>query len=245
MDMVLIYSGALKIGYALIALVAVAAFSLWLDRRIGVHFAELHRTIRRNPLALAIYQGARWIGICLLVGLLIGCATAQAVTIPHTYDRQIRHSAEHWWPGLDWRFLKAQLFQESRLDPTARSGAGAEGIAQFMPQTWIDISRQLGYATVARQAAGPAIEGAGYYMAQLKRQWPQGEFERHRLGAACYNAGCGNIKRAARMCGDATAAPWGAISACLPGVTGKANSAQTVGYVAAIWRWWLALQAGA
>ena len=35
MDMVLIYSGALKIGYALIALVAVAAFSLWLDRRIG------------------------------------------------------------------------------------------------------------------------------------------------------------------------------------------------------------------
>lgn len=43
-----------------------------------------------------------------------------------------RHAAEQ---GLDWRLVAAVAFQESRLDPEARSAAGAVGLMQLLPAT--------------------------------------------------------------------------------------------------------------
>lgn len=44
---------------------------------------------------------------------------------------------EHQVPGiLPWHLLAAQCRWESSFDPCAVSRAGAQGIAQFMPQTW-------------------------------------------------------------------------------------------------------------
>ncbi|MCO4825474.1 MAG: transglycosylase SLT domain-containing protein, partial [Amylibacter sp.] len=37
--------------------------------------------------------------------------------------------------GLDAGFFTRLIWQESRFDPNALSPAGAQGIAQFMPQT--------------------------------------------------------------------------------------------------------------
>jgi len=55
------------------------------------------------------------------------------------YDKLIQQATEQYFPEADWRLIKAQLYQESRLNPQARSPAGALGIAQFMPATttWI------------------------------------------------------------------------------------------------------------
>lgn len=92
---------------------------------------------------------------------------------PSTYDAPIQKAVTQYWPGLDWRLLKSQLWQESHLDPAARSGVGAEGLAQFMSPTWSDVSIKLGYGGYPRTAVEPAIEGAAYYMASLKRYWPQ------------------------------------------------------------------------
>ena len=39
-------------------------------------------------------------------------------------------------PALNPALLAAQLYQESGFNPRARSGAAAEGIAQFIPGTW-------------------------------------------------------------------------------------------------------------
>jgi len=51
------------------------------------------------------------------------------------YDALIKTAQKKYLPGTDWRLLKAQLTQESDLNPRAVSPAGAQGIAQFMPNT--------------------------------------------------------------------------------------------------------------
>lgn len=256
MDEVILISTGLKLGFALVALLVAVLFLRFLDRRMGIRFSvHVWDTIKRDPLALAVYFGVRFAGVCLLIGRVIGAlalviglgmALASPVAagpISRAYDESLRRASAQYLPGIDWRLLKAQLYQESRLDPTARSPAGAEGLAQFMGPTWAEISRQLGYHGISRTVAGPAIDGAAYYMAQLKQRWRAAdELDRHRLAAASYNAGPGNISRASRGCGGALI--WAAVSPCLPDVTGR-HSAETQAYVERIWRWWAMLEAGA
>ena len=58
---------------------------------------------------------------------------APAATIfPSRYDSMIQSAVKKFWPDypdhLNW---KAQLYQESKLDPDATSPGGAQGLAQF------------------------------------------------------------------------------------------------------------------
>ncbi|MFJ3790075.1 NlpC/P60 family protein [Kitasatospora sp. NPDC090091] len=56
-------------------------------------------------------------------------------TVPAAYQGPI----EQWGslcPEISPPMLAAQLYQESGFDPGARSGVGAQGMAQFMPATW-------------------------------------------------------------------------------------------------------------
>jgi soluble lytic murein transglycosylase-like protein len=65
--------------------------------------------------------------------------------MPTQYDKLIQAAAAKHLPDHDWRLLKAQYLAESRLDPSAVSPVGAQGIAQFMPGTWSDVAKELGY----------------------------------------------------------------------------------------------------
>lgn len=112
-----------------------------------------------------------------------------------------------------------------------------------MGPTWQDVSRTLGYGALPRTAVEPAIEGAAYYMAELKRSWGHAqEPDKHYLGLCSYNAGLGNCRRAARGCNDQSR--WEAIAPCLRAVTGAANARQTTQYVVLIRRWFAAMVAG-
>jgi hypothetical protein len=55
------------------------------------------------------------------------------VFVPAAYHEPIIRSAQRWNVGA--ALLSAQLYVESGFDPNARSPAGAQGIAQFMPGT--------------------------------------------------------------------------------------------------------------
>lgn len=144
---------------------------------------------------------------------------------------------------MSWMLWKAQLYQESRLDPSARSPVGAEGLAQFMPATWADIAPRLGYGDAPRTAVGPAIDAGAYYMAQLRAAWKSDrpDLDRHYLAMASYNAGLGNIIKAQKRCGGA--ALYDDIIKCLPDVTGK-NSRETMTYVTRIRAYWQRMEAG-
>lgn len=180
----------------------------------------------------------------LAIALALICLsveTAEAKSIfPTQYDEQIRVAVKQFWPDYpSWQMWKAQLFQESRLDPNARSPVGAEGLAQIMPGTWKDIERAIySGATISRTLAGPAIVGGAYFMASLRGQWRPGFRsldDRQRLSQASYNGGLGSLLKAQKLCGDAP--DYASIVACLPQVTGPANARQTTTYVTMIARW--------
>lgn len=121
------------------------------------------------------------------------------------YDALIQQAAVKYLPGIDWRLLKAQLFQESGLNPKAVSPAGAQGIAQFMPATWADVSKRAGYEGMSAWDPEAAIPVAAFYMAELRAKWkaPRPDIDRHCLAMASYNAGFGNILKAQEKAGGA------------------------------------------
>ncbi len=173
--------------------------------------------------------------LCALSAIL-GSAHANPIGTDR-YDDAIRDASRLYLPGWDWRWLKAQYYQESRLDPSAVSPAGARGIAQFMPGTWREVAPGLGFGGMSPHAAGPSILAGARYMQRMRRVWvsDRAESDRRELAQASYNAGAGNIIRAQRACGGARA--WPDISVCLPQVTG-ANAAETITYVERIRRWY-------
>jgi membrane-bound lytic murein transglycosylase F len=105
----------------------------------------------------------------------------------------IREAAGIDW---DWRLLAAQVAQESRFDPNARSWMGAEGLLQLMPRT----ARELG----VRNPADPEqnVGGGVRYLAWLSGLWAR-EIEdpgqRLKFILASYNAGRGHVLDAQRL----------------------------------------------
>jgi soluble lytic murein transglycosylase-like protein len=166
------------------------------------------------------------VSICLFVCLWSACCSS--APWPDRYDLQIRLAARHWLPGVDWRLYKAQLIQESQLNPAAVSPVGAKGLAQFMPGTWQQWQQKSGTHLSPHDPA-QAIEAGAWYMGNLRLIWrsPRPEVDRHNLAMASYNAGAGNIIKAQRACGNPPG--YEAIMACLPQITGR-HAAETRGY---------------
>ncbi len=146
----------------------------------------------------------------------------------------------YWGDFPVWKLWKAQLWQESKLDPAVCSAAGACGMAQFMVPTWRGVLRELAVAgDPPRSDARLAIAAGAYYQAKLRRSWRaagRSGLARNDLGAASYNAGLGSILKAQAACGDAVL--WESIAPCLEQVTGERNAFETRGYVAHIHTWW-------
>lgn len=95
----------------------------------------------------------------------------------------------------DWRLLTAQMYQESRFDPKARSYAGALGLMQMMPRT----GAQFGFRDVRPPAEN--IEASIQFMEWLKQRFPDSLplEERIYFTLAAYNAGHGHVHDARRL----------------------------------------------
>ncbi|MCE9671420.1 transporter substrate-binding domain-containing protein [Myxococcus stipitatus] len=109
------------------------------------------------------------------------------------YDPLVRSYSARY--GLDWRLMVAQMFQESRFDPKARSFVGARGLFQVMPATGVE----LGFRELEDPEQG--IHAGVKYMHQLiGRIAPEIPFkQRLRFALASYNAGLGHILDARRL----------------------------------------------
>src|SRR5215217_4564953 len=100
--------------------------------------------------------------------------------VPAAYRQPLARTAQRWNVGA--ALLAAQLYVESGFDPLARSPAGAEGIAQFMPGT----AAALGLANPFDAPA--AIDAQAHLMRDLLRR-----FASVPLALAAYNAGAGAV----------------------------------------------------
>lgn len=211
------------------------------DLVMNLDFKAVVARISDSGPGAGIYFGAWIIGLFLFAGSVL------ASPAPTAYDLAIERAVRAHLPTVahthGWQLYKAQLWQESRLEPSAVSPAGAAGIAQFMPATWREIREQLQFGSVSPHVAEYAIEAGAVYMAQLRRRWhsPRPEWDRHSLALASYNAGMGNLLRAQRICGGVTR--YASIMVCLPDVTGR-HAQETTDYAPRIWRWHALMSAG-
>jgi len=101
--------------------------------------------------------------------------------VPAAFHDAIVRASQRWNVGA--ALLSAQLYAESGFNPFARSPAGAEGIAQFMPGT----AQALGLANPFDAAA--AIDAQAHLMRDLLRR-----FASVPLALAAYNAGQGAVE---------------------------------------------------
>ena len=112
-----------------------------------------------------------------------GRATAAMQSfVPPRYAPLIARAAQRW--GVSAQLLAAQIYAESNFNPFARSPAGAQGIAQFMPGT----ARGMGLRNPFDPAQ--AIDAQAHLMRDLLRR-----FGSVPLALAAYNAGPGAVGR--------------------------------------------------
>jgi soluble lytic murein transglycosylase-like protein len=102
--------------------------------------------------------------------------------VPARYAPAISRAAQRWNVGA--AVLAAQLYAESNFNPFARSPAGAQGIAQFMPAT------ARAYGLKDPFDASKAIDAQAHLMHDLLRQ-----FGSVPLALAAYNAGPAPVQR--------------------------------------------------
>lgn len=99
------------------------------------------------------------------------------------YDALIAQAAARY--GLDPAILHGLIQQESGFDPSSRSGAGAAGLTQLMPET----AAAMGVSNPLDPAQ--SIEGGARYLSQMMAQFGGNNAD----ALAAYNAGPGAVKQ--------------------------------------------------
>ncbi len=121
------------------------------------------------------------------------------VRVEH-YRKLISEYAERY--GFDWRLIMAMAYQESGLDHSRRSSAGAVGIMQIRPRTASD--RNVGIRNIEKPENN--IHAAVKYLDFLRTRYfsdsrikPR---DRVRMALASYNAGPAKIRKARSMAAE-------------------------------------------
>lgn len=109
------------------------------------------------------------------------------------YDALVRKFGEEYL--FDWRLITAQMYQESRFDPKAKSQAGAKGLMQVMPRT----AKELGFTNLQNPESG--LHAGVKYMDWVRDRFPEDlpVTDRVWFSLAAYNAGVGHVADARRL----------------------------------------------
>ena len=109
----------------------------------------------------------------------------------------VRYGTEY---DIDWVALAAQAYQESRLDPSRVSPAGAVGVMQLRPST----AAALGFDDI--RAVEPNIHAGAKYLASLRDRYFDDEdmtpADRLDFAWAAYNAGPTRVQRLRRLAAE-------------------------------------------
>ena len=115
--------------------------------------------------------------------------------------------------GFDWRMIAAQAYQESHLDPWAKSSAGAKGLMQLLTRT----ARSLNVADIYNPVDN--INGGVQHLKNLYDHFDDttGD-DRLMISLAAYNVGQGHIQDARKLAIKKKLNPnsWESLSKTLP-----------------------------
>ena len=140
--------------------------------------------------------------------------------------------------GFDWLLLIAQAYQESGLDQSARSAAGAVGVMQLLPSTAAD--KNIGIPDISTVDAN-VHAGAKYMRFILDRYFADQDLEpidEHLFAFAAYNAGPARVRglRAEAAASDLDPNVW---SDNVERVAARQIGRETVQYVSNIFKYYL------
>ena len=127
------------------------------------------------------------------------------------YLPAIRQAAQKH--GFDWRWIAAQIYQESHFDPRARSPAGARGLMQLTGRTGRAMGVKDPYHPVQ------SIRGGVRYLKQLYDFYDKARGrDRLFIALAAYNVGQGHILDARNLARDRGLDPdqWESLAETLP-----------------------------
>lgn len=127
------------------------------------------------------------------------------------YSPFIKAAAKKY--GFDWRLIAAQIYQESHLNPRAKSRAGARGLMQLLPRTARSLDVNDLYNPVEN------INGGVRYLKQLYDRFDKADTTNRLLIAlAAYNVGQGHVQDARNLAVKKNLDPnsWESLAQTLP-----------------------------
>ena len=157
-----------------------AALNAYLDKEYrGLFFNVVYQKYFENPVRMQLNRRER-----------VDHAHADRLS---PYDEIVRREAvKH---RFDWRLIVAQMYQESRFNPRARSPAGAIGLMQMLPRT----AREFG----VRKLRDPeqSVRAGVAYLAWLHSRFEPELAVKDRIwfALAAYNAGFGHVTDARKL----------------------------------------------
>jgi len=106
------------------------------------------------------------------------------------YDNAAKQFADQF--HFDWRLIIAQMYQESRFNPAAKSWAGARGLMQVMPRT----AKELGINNLKdpKQSIKAGVKYLSWLRDRFEPELPVKD--RMWFALAAYNAGTGHVRDA-------------------------------------------------
>ena len=139
--------------------------------------------MQQNRSAAPAVDTSRTLRLPAELEAVTSAAEPETVAPDHAYDDIIGEASAEY--GVDPVLVRAVIKAESRFDPEARSGAGAEGLMQLMPI----LQKELGVKDPMNPREN--IFGGTKYLSRL--------LDRHdgnvTLALASYNAGPRNVAR--------------------------------------------------
>lgn len=139
----------------------------------------------------------RPVAVAAVALVVAGCSGAGPRVVPKEYRQSIKQAAQEC-DQLSPQLLAAQIDKESKFQPDAQSKAGAQGIAQFVPETWGRWGRDLnGDGTADPMNAREAIDAQARLMCFLIAQAELSGIDGNEvdLALAAYNAGWSQVER--------------------------------------------------
>ena len=157
-----------------------AALNEFLDKEYrGLFFNVVYQKYFENPIRMRLHREDR-----------VDHERADGLS---PYDVLVKREAEAH--GFDWPLIVAQMYQESRFNPRAKSPAGAIGLMQLLPRT----AREFG----VRKLRDPeqSIHAGVAYLAWLHSRFESELTVKDRIwfALAAYNAGFGHVRDARQL----------------------------------------------